>query len=138
MRLAVMPKVTSPCKCRVDKRINNLKYTIMNIKLTKAAVMYNFSQIISLDCSELQNELNFMSEKYIGHTEGVYGWNADVYDFGCGRSIVTGDRPFGKRANTEIVKNIHTKYLKIMNNKRWKRETKINKVNELLLTLFDN
>lgn len=64
----------------------------MVFKTTKKAVMDGYYKIISIGYCDLQNLLYTKSR--IAYTSGVYGWNADVYDFGS-VAIVTGYRPFG-------------------------------------------
>lgn len=64
----------------------------MKFKTTKKAIMANFSKIICVPYCELQFLLKY--ESPIAYTAGVYGWNADIYDFN-GATIVTGYRPFG-------------------------------------------
>lgn len=73
----------------------------MKFKTTKKAIMANYGKIIKVDYCELQNLLKY--ESPIAYTAGVYGWNADIYDFG-GVAIVTGYRPFGNiRPNWEVM-----------------------------------
>lgn len=73
----------------------------MKFKTTKKAIMANYGNIIKVDYCDLQNLLKY--ESPIAYTSGVYGWNADIYDFG-GVAIVTGYRPFGNiRPNWEIM-----------------------------------
>lgn len=62
--------------------------------------MANYESIIKVGYCDLQNLLKY--ESPIAYTAGVYGWNADIYDFG-GVAIVTGYRPFGNiRPNWKI------------------------------------
>lgn len=64
----------------------------MKFKTTKKAIMANYGNIIKVGYCNLQNLLKY--ESPVAYTAGVYGWNADIYDFG-GVAIVTGYRPFG-------------------------------------------
>ena len=64
----------------------------MQFKTTKKAIMLNYSKVIKIGYCDLQYLLNYKSP--ISYTSGVYGWNADIYDF-SGIAIVTGYRPFG-------------------------------------------
>jgi hypothetical protein len=50
---------------------------------------------------DLQDLLFFEAPRY--YTCGVYGWNADVYAFGD-NAIVTGYRPFGRKADSKLVR----------------------------------
>lgn len=61
-------------------------------KITMKETKRIYNHIIKVDYCELQNLLNLISP--LAYTSGVYGWNADVYDFGS-FAIVTGYRPFG-------------------------------------------
>lgn len=73
----------------------------MKFKTTKKAIMANYGNIIKVGYCDLQNLLKY--ESPVAYTSGIYGWNADIYDFG-GVAIVTGYRPFGNiRPNWEIM-----------------------------------
>lgn len=61
-------------------------------KITMKETKRIYNHIIKVDYCELQNLLNLISP--LAYTSGVYGWNADVYDFES-FAIVTGYRPFG-------------------------------------------
>lgn len=61
----------------------------MKFKSTKRDIMANYGNIIKVDYCDLQNLLKY--ESPIAYTAGVYGWNADIYDFG-GIAICTGYR----------------------------------------------
>lgn len=81
---------------------------VENRKLTKKWVNENFDIILQIGYCQLDNVLeNVNNLHFVGHTEGVYGWNADIYSFchnGKSIAIVTGYRPFGEKCNYEIVK----------------------------------
>lgn len=64
----------------------------MKYKTTKKAIQNNYRNIIRLGAVELYYLLKFTEPN--AYTSGVYGWNADVYDFN-NVAIVTGYRPFG-------------------------------------------
>lgn len=73
----------------------------MKFRTTKKAIMANYGNVIKVDYCDLQNLLKY--ESPIAYTAGVYGWNADIYDFG-GVAIATGYRPFGNiHPNWEIM-----------------------------------
>jgi hypothetical protein len=61
-------------------------------KMTMKETKRIYNHIIKVGYCELQSLLNLISP--FAYTSGVYGWNADVYDFGD-IAIVTGYRPFG-------------------------------------------
>ena len=63
----------------------------MKLKAKKSD--FPMSQTIELGYCELQNLLAKFSP--IAYTSGLYGWNADIYQFGD-YYICTGYRPFGK------------------------------------------
>lgn len=87
----------------------------MKFKTTKKEIMANYGSIIKVDYCNLQNLLKY--ESPIAYTAGVYGWNADIYDFG-GIAICTGYRPFGNiHPNWEVMdkyekeaENIYSNY----------------------------
>ena len=64
----------------------------MKYKTTKKAVQSNYRNIIRVGAVELYYLLKFTEPT--AYTSGVYGWNADVYDFD-NVAIVMGYRPFG-------------------------------------------
>lgn len=74
----------------------------MVFKTTKKAVTNGYYKVVSIGYADLQNLLYFRNR--VAYTSGVYGWNADVYDFG-NVAIVTGYRPFGNvSVNFDMVK----------------------------------
>lgn len=84
----------------------------MKSKTTKKAVMANYVKIIKVGYCELQYLLNY--ESSIAYTSGVYGWNADIYDFG-GVAICTGYNPFGNiRPNWQTTEKYNQEAEKIM------------------------
>ncbi len=64
----------------------------MVFNVTRKEVMAGYYRVISIGYCDLQDLLYFRNR--IAYTSGVYGWNADIYDFG-NVAIVTGYRPFG-------------------------------------------
>lgn len=73
----------------------------MKFKTTKRDIMANYDKVIKVGYCDLQNLLKY--ESPTAYTSGVYGWNADIYDFG-GITICTGYRPFGNiRPDWEIM-----------------------------------
>lgn len=83
----------------------------MSMKLSKREVQKNFT------CYLVPNySLHYLLERFepVGHTEGLYGWNADVYIFGR-YAIVTGDRPFGEPLPRDLTKIINEKARVLIN-----------------------
>lgn len=64
----------------------------MKYKTTKKATKENYRNIIGVGAVDLYYLLKFTEPA--AYTCGVYGWNADVYDFD-NVAIVAGYRPFG-------------------------------------------
>lgn len=62
------------------------------IKATKKAIVESYNNVICVGYCDLQNLLYCKSPSF--YTCGVYGWNADVFDFES-TAICTGYRPFG-------------------------------------------
>ena len=64
-------------------------------RVTKKSVYadYGKENCIEVGYCGLQSLLRY--ESPYGYTEGVYGWNADLYAVGDYHCIVTGYRPFG-------------------------------------------
>lgn len=65
---------------------------LKKLKSTRKAIVESYNNIICVGYCELQNLLNCESPSF--YTCGVYGWNANIYDFG-NTAICTGYRPFG-------------------------------------------
>lgn len=80
---------------------------VNNMKITKEWIKENFDSILRIGYCQLDNVLeNVNNLHFVGHTESVYGWNADIYSFyhnGKSIAIVTGYSSFGKKCNYEIV-----------------------------------
>lgn len=62
------------------------------LKTTKKAIVESYNNVICVGYCDLQNLLHCKSPSF--YTMGVYGWNADIFDFG-NTAICTGYRPFG-------------------------------------------
>lgn len=109
----------------------------MKYKTTKKAVTSNYRNIIKLGAVELYYLLKFTEP--VAYTSGVYGWNADVYDFD-NVAIVMGYRPFGNiQPDYEIVEKYDQLGKKIYEEehnptKDWneEREEKENRLNQLI------
>lgn len=85
----------------------------MSIRTTKKEIEKNYKNKICVPYCDLQYLLYFKSPKF--YTSGVYGWNADVYQFNYNTVIVTGYRPFGNIENYGIVKKYEDEARKIVN-----------------------
>lgn len=72
----------------------------MKYRTTAKAIRNNFKVFAAGYCG-LQNLLEYTQPN--AYTAGVYGWNADIYEFG-GVAVVTGYRPFGKDIPATIVR----------------------------------
>lgn len=109
----------------------------MKYETTKKATQNNYRNIIKIGYADLQFLLKFTEPT--AYTHGVYGWNADVYDFG-NIAIVTGYRPFGNISPdykivdkyNELGKEIY--YEEHDPAKDWneEREEKENRLNQLI------
>ena len=85
----------------------------MKVKVTKRQILDNYCHVISVGYCDLQDLLRFKNANY--YTCGVYGWNSDIYDMGCGVAIATGYRPFGnlKASYYHITKKYNDKARKV-------------------------
>lgn len=101
----------------------------MKFRTTRKAVKENSGIILEVGYCELRNLLYFKDPK--AYTCGVYGWNADVYDFGK-VVIVTGYRPFGNYSNYDLVREYDEKAYKIARDYQVDWETRSEAVNKLL------
>lgn len=107
----------------------------MKVKVTKKQIVDNYCHIISVGYCDLQDLLKFKKASY--YTCGVYGWNNDIYDLGCGVVIVTGYRPFGniKASYYHLTKKYNEKAKKVYNkyyDNKIKYETKEKQIDKLL------
>lgn len=93
----------------------------MKYRTTQRDVTNGYGYVFRTGFCNLQNLLSY--ENPVAYTCGVYGWNADVYQFE-GFAIVTGYRPFGRSIPSEVVKRYERKASSIRNRKAWKYETK--------------
>jgi hypothetical protein len=85
----------------------------MKSRTTQKAVRGNFSKVFAVGYCGLSDLLTGVEP--FAYTCGVYGWNADVYDFG-GIALVTGYRPFGKDVPAQIVRRYEDAAGAIMGN----------------------
>lgn len=101
----------------------------MKFKTTRKAVKENGGVIMEVGYCDLQSLLRYVDP--IAYTCGVYGWNADIYNFGK-IVIVTGYRPFGNYSNYDIVREYELKARKIVDDWDIDWETRKNEVSKLL------
>ena len=81
-------------------------------KTTMKETKRSYKELIRVNYCELQSLLNLISPS--AYTSGVYGWNADIYDFGS-VAVVTGYRPFGDIvASRELCQKYELKAKEIM------------------------
>ena len=72
----------------------------MKPQVTRKSVNEGYVNVISVGYCNLYYLLRH--EKPRAYTAGIYGWNADVYEFG-GTAVVTGYRPFGDPVSRELI-----------------------------------
>lgn len=109
----------------------------MKYKTTKKAVQNNYRNIIRLGAVELYYLLKFTESD--AYTSGVYGWNADVYDFDD-VAIVTGYRPFGNitpdydivEKYNKLGREIYEEEHNPARDRDEEREEKENRINQLI------
>ncbi len=106
----------------------------MNDKITKKEITNRFDHIYRLPDQSI-HYLTWDIKRY-GHTEGVDGWNADIYIIGSA-AVVTGYRPFGKRVDYEIVKTYEEQARQIVQAIDLDYNTKIERLSALRYTLFN-
>lgn len=63
--------------------------------------MSAYRNVIKVGYCDMQDALKWREPNF--HTEGVYGWNSDVYVIDYDTVIVTGYRPFG---NVELPREV--------------------------------
>lgn len=89
----------------------------MKYEAKKKDIMRNYD-CYSVSYCGLQTLLSLTNPE--SYTCGGYGWNADIYNVGNGRAIVTGYRPFGKNVTYELQRAYERKAEKIRHGKRYK------------------
>ena len=104
----------------------------MKFKTTQKAVKEGYGNIIKTGYCNLQYLLYY--QKPVAYTAGVYGWNADIYDIGCGVAICTGYRPFGNvEVDCELLREYNKKAEKIVLSwNEYKHNEKLKILDELL------
>ena len=100
----------------------------MKYRTTKSDVMNGYGYVFRTGYCNLQNLLAY--ESPVAYTCGVYGWNADIFQFD-GFAIVTGYRPFGSDIPREVRNRYERKAESIRNRKRWGYDAKRNALRRL-------
>ena len=90
----------------------------MKPRVTQKLVKESYANVISVGYCGLQHLLRYENPR--AYTAGVYGWNADVYEFG-GTAIVTGYRPFGDTVPRELIEKYEKKAKAISEKYRQKK-----------------
>lgn len=106
----------------------------MKFKTTRKEVMNNGIITLKVGYCDLASLLRF--EEPRAYTEGIYGWNADIYAIG-NIIIVTGYRPFGNYHNCDLVAEYDGKARKIATDYQVDWETRKNEINKLLDEFVD-
>jgi hypothetical protein len=71
----------------------------MKYHTTKKAIMHNYYVCVSVPYCDLQDVTSILDAE--SYTDGVYGWNADIYRIDGNTALVTGYRPFGSMHFTD-------------------------------------
>ena len=102
----------------------------MKFRTTEKAVKQSFNKIINVSCGGYQYLLYF--EEPAAYTAGVYGWNADIYDYG-NTAIIKGYRGFAKFAvSYDLIERYNNEAKKIVNNDDLTIEEKKDKIKALI------
>ena len=113
---------------------------MIKFKTTRKQIVNNFRNVIALgycQCAHL-----FVNHDAFAYTAGIYGWNADCYNFDCSKStvFVTGYRPFGVFDNKISEKaDIYDKLAELAKNKYFHENWEFrrwDKVKKYLLNRF--
>ena len=99
------------------------------VKITKKIVNNSFRRVYSVCYCRLQTLLSESAPAF--YTCGVYGWSADIYDFGD-VAIVTGYRPFGEDVPFEIEEKYEVKARKIKEKYAWDYSRRKKALNKLI------
>ena len=102
----------------------------MEFITTKRAVINHFDITAEIPFGHFQHLLNYQRPE--ARTEGIYGVNAYIYDFGD-VAIVTGSRPYGNyKMAWNLINEYEDKAKAINNNRTLEYEERKNQVNALL------
>lgn len=71
----------------------------MKFKTTQKAIKDGYSKVYQIGYCGLYHLLKYQAP--VAYTCGVYGWNADVYQF-ASIAITTGYRPFGEKITKRL------------------------------------
>ena len=87
----------------------------MKKEATKNTIKRNYSNIINVGYTNLENLLYLDDAKYYNH--GVYGWNWDAYELDENTCLITGYRnTLGDNIDREYTQIIDNKAREILNN----------------------
>jgi hypothetical protein len=102
----------------------------MKTKISKKDINNRFKNVLRIHADELYNLLYFKNA--FAYSIRVEGWACDYYEIGniC---FCSGDSPIGQKANRDLEKHFEAKAKKIREGNFFKRETKIKKIDSLLL-----
>lgn len=102
----------------------------MKLRTTEKNVKQSFDKIINVSCGNSQHLLYF--EEPAAYTSGVYGWNADIYDYGKA-AIVQGYRGFKAfKADYDLIDEYNDQAAQIVHNDDLTIEEKKNKIKSLI------
>ena len=79
----------------------------MKLKVTKKTILNNYEIVLSVGYCGTDDLLRGLSPAY--YTDGVYGWNTDVYILDDDVVLVTGYRPFGTCNYNDILEKYNNK-----------------------------
>ena len=105
----------------------------MKLKTTNKEINSNFYTIVKIGYCDAQYLLTYKNP--FAYTCGIYGWNADFYQFGeaC---ISTGYRPIGESVNYELLRQLEKEAQSIYFDNSLDYETKKTRIDELLNKLI--
>ena len=99
--------------------------------------MENYQYVISTGYCALQNLLKYRDP--IAYTDGIYGWNCDIYEIEQTTVITSGYAPFGNiQPDYELVRQYEKKAEKYISEHRFDNPSKVIKyLDKLLRKLVD-
>jgi len=106
----------------------------MKAKISKKDINKRFNHILSIDADLIPNLLYFNYP--FAYSTRAEGWACDYYEI-KNFCLSSGYSPIGKNAQRDLQQKYETKAQKVVASNFFKRETKVKKVNALLLQLIN-
>ena len=103
---------------------------MLKMKITNKTIKNSYREVYAAGYCELWYLLKCIEPRY--YTSGVYGWNADIYEYDYNSIISTGYRSTGKRIDVNLCREYNKKAREIWDNFNLKYEEQKEQCQKLL------